>query len=134
MSKIVIDVPATVEDVEKEHKMSVQQTRCTFKELEIIVPVKYVESVNKLNTGVVRYTSTKDKETGRMYNKAVPGVMLTPEARSAMHDYFSQLERYAPKHMLPKMDCVNLDITFGFYISGKTYRRRDNDNMVKIFF
>jgi len=102
-------------------------------EIEFIIPVNYVESVNKLNTGVVRYTSTKDPKTGRMYNKPVPGVMLRPEARAAMHNYFTQLERYIPKYMIPKTDWKNVDITYGFYIGSKTFRRRDNDNMLKIF-
>lgn len=102
-------------------------------EIEFIIPVDYVESVNKLNTGVVRYTSTKDPKTGKMFNKPVPGVMLSPEARKAMHNYFSQLEQYVPKYRLPVTEWKNIDITYGFYIGPKTFRRRDNDNMIKIF-
>lgn len=103
------------------------------REVEIIIPVSYVESVNKLSTGIVRYTSTKDPLTGRMYNKPVPGVAVRPEARAAMHDYFTQLEKFAPKRLLPKITWKNVDITYGFYIGPKTFRRRDNDNMLKIF-
>ena len=102
-------------------------------EIEFIIPVNYVESVNKLNTGVVRYTSVKDPKTGKLFNKPVPGVMLRPEARAAMHNYFTQLEKHLPSSCIPKVNWENIDITYGFYIGSKTFRRRDNDNMIKIF-
>lgn len=98
-------------------------------EVTLVIPVEYIESVNKLNQCGYKWVPGPSGRT----KKKVMAMILTPQARAAMHNYFSVLERYVPAKSIPNAKFVNLEVTMGFYCSPKTFHRRDNDNMVKIF-
>ena len=102
-------------------------------ELVIVIPVPFVESVNKLHSACIRKKVTYSKKTKRKITRSYADIILSDAARKAKERYLKALNTYAPKDQLPRVDWKNVDITYGYYISSKTFSRRDYDNMTKIF-
>ena len=105
--------------------------------MQIVVPVPYIESVNKIHSSVLRKkivwkTDKKTKKKTKTH-RSYADTILSDAARKAMHHYFSSLERYAPKETLPKnVQWNNLEVTYIFCLK-QSFKKRDYDNMIKIF-
>lgn len=101
----------------------------------IVIPVNYIESVNKLHDPVIRKVPVwiTDKKTRKkvMVTRRVPSIVLSKAAKNAIRNYSAMFEKYAPKSTIPKLKYQKLEITYGLYFKT-AYDRRDTDNCIKI--
>jgi len=102
-------------------------------ELTLVIPVPYIESVNKLHATRIKKRISVSSKTKKKFTRSYAEIILSGAARKAKDRYLKALNTHAPKDVLPKVDWKNVDITYGYYISSKTFSRRDYDNMTKIF-
>jgi hypothetical protein len=95
-----------------------------IQEWKFIIPVHYIESVNKHLVPCYR--------RGKISGKPFLYLRKSDEAKRADEDYTKSLSFYISKDLFKDVVFHNMDILYGFYFKELFYKR-DTSNSIKIF-